>query len=416
MNLVSDGVIYSHESKAIFWKIQQLYLQIVRVMMRDRRKELIRQWLKEPTGTEQDFKEGVSLAPQHHHHSAKPQNTFSCPIQEEREGLNCEEDSGKTKLEDDGESNQHGRRWYEPCRVNKSSLHDHGHERSKYKKMLGQFLESQNRVFCFPPQLNSFQRMLVHVEAGKLGLEHRSCGQGWERFMVVTKPGNWKDLGKSEHLKSGGNECCDDEEPMSNKASDISNNLPSLASKLSQVMGRCPQTVQNENLESEVKLKEGTGNRKGDDCEDNSRRDQNQPHERRDAKPKERIEATVASLGLPDDPNQIQRLRAEFEKTALTFPEDDKDLTSEGELILSSSADSSGKQPTLKDADVADVRKPDLVQVVPTQPCTLTMPLPGGSPADESLLQKVMDDLAWFGNLVSIKAVGQVVEWKNLFY
>ena len=30
VNLVSDGVNYSDESKAIFWKIQQLYLQIVK--------------------------------------------------------------------------------------------------------------------------------------------------------------------------------------------------------------------------------------------------------------------------------------------------------------------------------------------------------------------------------------------------
>jgi len=376
-------------------------------MMRDRRKELIRQWLQEPTVSEQEFNERVSLAPHHNDPSAKPQFTFTCPIQEERERLNCVEDSGKTKLKHGVESNQHGRRWYEPSWVNKSPLHGHDHERGKYKKMLVQFLESQNRVFCFPPQLNSFQRMLVHVEAGKLGLEHRSCGQGWERFIVVTKPGNWKEAGKIENLKSEENECCDAEEPMSNKLSNTSNNLPSLASKLSQVMGRCPQTVQNENLESEVKLKEGTGNKKGDDCKDNSQRDQNQTNERRDVKPKERIEATVPSSTLPDDPSEIQRLRAEFEKTALIFPDDDKDLTSEGESVLTSSVDSSGKQPTLKDADdVADDRKP----VAHTQPCTLMMPLPGGSPVDESLLQKVMDDLAWFENLVSTKAVGQVVE------
>ena len=371
--------------------------------MRDRRKELIRQWLKEPTGSEQEFNERVGLAPHHNDHSAKPHFTSSCPIQEERERLNCVEESGKTNLEQDVESNQHGRKWCEPSRVSKSPLRDHDHERGKYKKMLIQFLESQNRVFCFPPQLNSFQRMLVHVEAGKLGLEHRSCGQGWERFMVVTKPGNWKEAGKSEHFKSGENVCCDAEEPMSNKTSDTSNNLPSLASKLSQVMGRCPQTVKNENLESEVK--EGVGNKKVDDCKENSQRDQNQPNERKDAKPKERIEANVPSPALPDDPNEIQRLRAEFEKTALIFPEDDKDLTPEGELALTSSVDSSGKHPTVKDADVADDRKP----VASIQPCTLTMPLPGGLPVDESLLQKVMDDLAWFENLVSTEVVGQVV-------
>ena len=54
------------------------------------------------------------------------------------------EDSGKVKLE---HANQNERRWYELSWINKNSLHDH--ERSKYRKMLVQFLESQNRVFCF---------------------------------------------------------------------------------------------------------------------------------------------------------------------------------------------------------------------------------------------------------------------------
>jgi len=375
-------------------------------LMRDRKKELIRQWLKEPTGSEQEFCERVDLAPHHGDRCSKPPHTFSCSIQE-RERLNCVENSRKTKHDLDMESHQHVRRWYEPSRVNKSPLHGYDHERSKYKKMLVQFLESQNQVFCFPSQLNSFQRMLVHVEAGKLGLEHRSCGQGWERFIVVTKPGNWKETGKSENFKSGENECCDVEELMSNMSIETSNNLPSLASKLFQVVGRCPQTVQNENLESEVKLNEGTGNNKeGDYCKDNSQKDQNQSNERRDATQNERIEATVPSSALPDDPNEIERLRAEFEKTALIIPEDVQDFTSDGEAVLISLVRSSGKQPPLKDTDVADDRRP----VAATQPCTLTMPLPGCSPVDESLLQKVTDDLAWFENLVSIKAVGQVVE------
>ena len=60
--------------------------------------------------------------------------------------------------------------------------------------MLQQFLGSQNRVFRFRPHLNSFQRKLVHVEDVKLGLEHRSCGQGWERFMVATKAGRTREM------------------------------------------------------------------------------------------------------------------------------------------------------------------------------------------------------------------------------
>ena len=221
--------------------------------------------------------------------------------------------------------------------------------------------------------------------------------------MVVTKPGNWKEEGKSECLKLGENVCGNAEEVMSSDLSDRS--LPSLASKLSQVLGRCPQMVQNENFE-----REGTGKKKDDDSRD--KRDENQSHERNDAKPKERIGSTVPSLALPDDPNEIQRLRDEFEKMALIFPEDDKDLVFEDESVLTPSVDSSQKQPTLIDADD---RKPGLVQVAPTQPltfnhCTLTIPLPGDAPVDESLLQKVTDDLAWFDNLVSVKAEGQVVQ------
>ena len=375
--------------------------------MRDRRKELIRQWLKEPTGSEHELIRKGNVEPHHHnHHSAKPEYAFNCPRQEKREGLACVKDSGKIKVEHVNHN--------EPSRINKNPLHDHDQdqERSKYRKMLVQFMESQNRVFCFPPQLNSFQRMLVHVEAGKLGLEHRSCGQGWERFMVVTKPGNSNEACKSESVESGGNECGDAEEAPSFKLS--SQNLPSLASKLSQVMGRGPPKV-----EGEVKLKEGSMNIKGDICKDSSQQDQNQPHERTEAGPKTKNYATVPSSALPDDPNEIQRLRAEFEMKALIFPDDDKDLPSECESVLTFASDSSQKPPTLKDADAAE-SKTELVQV-PTHSalisdhCTLTMPLSGGSLVEESLLQKLTDDLAWFDNLISIEAVGQVVKHEQIF-
>ena len=78
----------------------------------------------------------------------------------------------------------------------KNSNHlDHpNHGGAKYRAMLQQFLGSPNRIFYFPPHLNFFQSKLVHVEAEKLGLEHRSCGQGWERFMVVTKAGRTREM------------------------------------------------------------------------------------------------------------------------------------------------------------------------------------------------------------------------------
>ena len=370
-------------------------------MMRDRRKELIRQWLKEPIGSEDEkFTEKDSVVSQHHHHHAKPEYTFTCHRQAKREE-NCVERTGLAKAAHEVESLQNGRRWCDRIRINNNSIHDHDNERSKYRKMLVQFLESQNRVFCFPPHLNSFQRMLVHVEAGKLGLEHRSCGQGWERFVVVTKPGTPKEAGKSENAESGGNE----EVIMSEEKSIISRNLPSLASKLAQVIGRSPSTGQIDTPEGNVKLKEGNGIKKGDECEDNSRKDHNHVLEKPEAKPEERVAATVPSAALPDDPHEIQRLRAEFEKRALIFPEED-------EFVSTSSTDSSPSQSTLYDANAAD-KKPDSVE--PTHSltsvqCTLTLSLPGGAVVDELKLQKITDDLAWFENLVSIKAVGKVVK------
>ena len=310
------------------------------------------------------------------------------------------EGTGRVKPAHDVEFRQNRRSWCERSGINNNPLldHDPDHERSKYRKMLVQFLESQNRVFCFPPQLNSFQRMLVHVEAGKLGLEHRSCGQGWERFMVVTKPGTPKEVDKNENEEVGGKE-----EVMSEKEGNISRNLPSLARKLSQVIGRYPSKGQNDNLETELKLKEDNGNKRGDSCVDISQNDQNHPCERPEAKLRERIAATVPSAALPDDPNETQCLRAEFEKRALIFPEED-------ELVSTSSTDSSQSQPTLFDANAAD-KKPDSVEhthPLISDQCTLTLSLPRGAVVDKFQLQKITDDLAWFENLVSTKAVGKV--------
>ena len=118
---------------------------------------------------------------------------------------------------------------------NSYHLQDPDLEGAKYRAMLQQFLGSQNLVFCFPPHLNSFQRRLVHVEAEKLGLHHRSCGQGWERFMVVTKPGRSTEPACDNEVM---NEICNKEKAISWKKSERPKNLSSLASKLFQMIGR----------------------------------------------------------------------------------------------------------------------------------------------------------------------------------
>ena len=44
-------------------------------MMRDRRKELIRQWLKEPTVSEQESKKRGNVELHHHNHHPEPEYT-----------------------------------------------------------------------------------------------------------------------------------------------------------------------------------------------------------------------------------------------------------------------------------------------------------------------------------------------------
>ena len=383
--------------------------------MRDRRKELIRQWFKEPTVSEHEIIErncaGASEKKQ------TPQEyTRSCHRQKEREELISEDGCRPINHGRSMESRQYVRRGYEPRRINNHDSQkphlDFGHESSKYSKMLLRFLESENRVFCFPPHLNSFERMLVHVEAGKLGLEHRSCGQGWERFMVVTKPGIPKETVKE--IESGGKESEDAEEWTSTKLSCISGDLPSLASKLSQVTGRCTPKDQCEIKKNEMELKNGTELNEVKVCED----DQNQPHTRKEAHSKERVQATVPSSTLPDDPSQIESLRAEFEERALIYPDEDEPLPDLDESVLPCSADSAQRHSTLKDAAPGDevVQKPISFkdQSLKSDQCTLAIPTPEGTALDDILLQKVTEDLAWFENLVSVRAVGQVINTLNI--
>ncbi|NXG59682.1 SMBP2 protein, partial [Hemiprocne comata] len=57
----------------------------------------------------------------------------------------------------------------------------------RFKAMLEAFLESSETQLDFPPSLSSHARMLVHVAAEELGLQHLSTGEGPERFVSVRK-------------------------------------------------------------------------------------------------------------------------------------------------------------------------------------------------------------------------------------
>ncbi|XP_069713281.1 DNA-binding protein SMUBP-2 [Phaenicophaeus curvirostris] len=57
----------------------------------------------------------------------------------------------------------------------------------RFKAMLVAFLESSEPQLDFPPSLNSHDRMLVHLMAEELGLQHVSTGEGRNRYLSVRK-------------------------------------------------------------------------------------------------------------------------------------------------------------------------------------------------------------------------------------
>ena len=197
---------------------------------------MIKQWLQEPTGNEGEPAVVGNLVSNRMEDQLEPGNPSECYKQSE---LGSCGSSGldRRKICHDVKFSLNRRNWRGNQALHRNSYHllDHDLEGAKYRAMLQQFLGSQNRVFCFPPQLNSFQRRLVHVEAEKLGLHHRSCGQGWERFMVVTKPGHSSEPTCDNEVM---NEICNEKKVISGKKSERPQSLPSLASKLCQVTGR----------------------------------------------------------------------------------------------------------------------------------------------------------------------------------
>ena len=136
---------------------------------------MIKQWpQEEPARNEEELLDG------------NPASNWLGFFKQSKWGSSSARGLDRRKVDSDKEFPLKGRSCIGNTMLPKNSNHPN-HEGAKYRAMLQQFLGSQNRVFCFPPHLNFFQGKLVHVEDEKLGLEHRSCGQGWERFMVVTK-------------------------------------------------------------------------------------------------------------------------------------------------------------------------------------------------------------------------------------
>ena len=156
---------------------------------------MIKQWLQEPTGNEEEVAVAGNPALNQLEDQLKPGNSSDC-YKQSKWGSCGSSGLDRRKICHDVKFPLNRRSWRGNQVFQRNSYHlqDPDLEGAKYRAMLQQFLGSQNRVFCFPPHLNFFQGKLVHVEDEKLGLEHRSCWQGWERFMVVTKAGRTREM------------------------------------------------------------------------------------------------------------------------------------------------------------------------------------------------------------------------------
>lgn len=64
-----------------------------------------------------------------------------------------------------------------------------GDEKKKaYEDIIEAFMKSVSETYEFPPDLNVFERSLVHDVCEKLGLIHKSEGDGKKRCIIVRKP------------------------------------------------------------------------------------------------------------------------------------------------------------------------------------------------------------------------------------
>merc|ERR1719192_2317304 len=70
-----------------------------------------------------------------------------------------------------------------------TSEEDKAERKKSVQNQIEAFVKSKTKELSFPPELSSFERMLVHEVAETMGLLHESQGEGAERRIVVRKKG-----------------------------------------------------------------------------------------------------------------------------------------------------------------------------------------------------------------------------------
>ena len=139
--------------------------------MGDRRKELIKQWLQELTGNEEEPAVARNPASNRFEDQLKPGNALDC-YKQSVWGTSGTYTSGleRRKICYDVKFplNRRRKSGNQVLHRNVYHLHDHDHEGAKYRAMLQQFLRSQNLVFCFPPRVNSSKGRLSMLKLRNL--------------------------------------------------------------------------------------------------------------------------------------------------------------------------------------------------------------------------------------------------------
>lgn len=91
------------------------------------------------------------------------------------------------------------------------SEEDNQKRKQEYLDIVKSFLASPNSTYSFPPNLNSFERRLIHQICEELDLDHSSEGDGKERHIVIKKrPSNkliTEEEGKEEQEVEEKEEC-----------------------------------------------------------------------------------------------------------------------------------------------------------------------------------------------------------------
>ena len=136
--------------------------------MQYRRKKLIKQWLQEPTGNEEEPVPG-NLTSNPLEDQLKPGNASDC-YKQSKWGSCGSSGLDRRRICQDVKFPLNRRSWSgnQVLHRNIYHLHDHDHEGAKYRAMLQQFLRSQNLVFCFPPRVNSSKGSLSMLKLRNL--------------------------------------------------------------------------------------------------------------------------------------------------------------------------------------------------------------------------------------------------------